>query len=168
LKRLVRDDRSARVVLSCVHHNIAVYSPHTAMDAVAGGVNDWLAAGVLAAPFDSAKWAQSAAAVAPAPASSTGAGAGVSVAAAGDDEWCAAARCVKPIRALKEVRLSLLGPHAHAFVSLSVMSDSITEARSMIVLAVGVVVVVVFVAVVSDRRRGMAMAALSSCRLPCR
>ncbi|XP_071446522.1 NIF3-like protein 1 isoform X1 [Hetaerina americana] len=32
-----------RVIRACIENRIAVYSPHTAWDAVEGGVNDWLA-----------------------------------------------------------------------------------------------------------------------------
>jgi dinuclear metal center YbgI/SA1388 family protein len=35
-----------RTVMKLIQKNIAVYSPHTALDAVIGGVNDWLADGV--------------------------------------------------------------------------------------------------------------------------
>lgn len=35
-----------RTVMKLIQKNIAVYSPHTALDAVIGGVNDWLAEGV--------------------------------------------------------------------------------------------------------------------------
>ncbi len=35
-----------RIVLSMIRENIAVYSPHTALDAAAGGVTDWLADGL--------------------------------------------------------------------------------------------------------------------------
>lgn len=35
-----------RTIMKLVQKNIAVYSPHTALDAVIGGVNDWLADGV--------------------------------------------------------------------------------------------------------------------------
>lgn len=31
-----------RIVAKCLENNIAVYSPHTAWDAVDGGINDWL------------------------------------------------------------------------------------------------------------------------------
>jgi putative NIF3 family GTP cyclohydrolase 1 type 2 len=34
-------------LLQCVAHGISVYSPHTALDSVWGGINDWLADGVL-------------------------------------------------------------------------------------------------------------------------
>ena len=34
-------------LLSCAAHGISVYSPHSALDAVYGGINDWLAKGVL-------------------------------------------------------------------------------------------------------------------------
>ena len=35
-----------RVILRLVESRIAVYSPHTALDSVSGGVNDWLAGGL--------------------------------------------------------------------------------------------------------------------------
>ena len=35
-----------RVVMGAIAHRIAAYSPHTALDAAAGGINDWLADGV--------------------------------------------------------------------------------------------------------------------------
>jgi dinuclear metal center YbgI/SA1388 family protein len=35
-----------RTVMKLIQKNMAVYSPHTALDAVIGGVNDWLADGV--------------------------------------------------------------------------------------------------------------------------
>src|SRR5690554_3984964 len=42
------NDRTAksRIVLNAIKNNIAVYSPHTALDAAPGGVNDWLAQGL--------------------------------------------------------------------------------------------------------------------------
>lgn len=36
----------SRIVLDAIRNNIAVYSPHTALDAAPGGVNDWLAQGL--------------------------------------------------------------------------------------------------------------------------
>jgi len=42
LKRLTRDDARQRIVLTCAARNIAIYSPHTALDAAPGGVTDWL------------------------------------------------------------------------------------------------------------------------------
>ena len=54
IKKLVREDRASRVILRSITSGIAVYSPHTALDAVVGGVNDWLAAGVLGLPFNDA------------------------------------------------------------------------------------------------------------------
>jgi dinuclear metal center YbgI/SA1388 family protein len=44
LKRLVPDDARQRVLLRAIEQGLVVYSPHTALDAVSGGVNDWLAA----------------------------------------------------------------------------------------------------------------------------
>lgn len=44
--RLVRNDVTQRIVLQCIKAGIMVYSPHTACDNAAGGVNDWLANGL--------------------------------------------------------------------------------------------------------------------------
>jgi len=44
--RLNADLAYDRTVMKLIQKNIAVYSPHTALDAVIGGVNDWLADGV--------------------------------------------------------------------------------------------------------------------------
>ena len=46
LKSLTTATFKERVILKAIEAHIAVYSPHTALDAVGGGVNDWLAAGV--------------------------------------------------------------------------------------------------------------------------
>jgi dinuclear metal center YbgI/SA1388 family protein len=43
LRRLTSAEAKERIVLRCIEKRIAVYSPHTALDAVSGGVNDWLA-----------------------------------------------------------------------------------------------------------------------------
>lgn len=50
IKKLVSGPGSTpaqRVALTVIHAGIAVYSPHTALDAASGGVTDWLADGVL-------------------------------------------------------------------------------------------------------------------------
>lgn len=44
LRRIDPADRTGRLVLRLIESGIAVYSPHTALDATAGGINDWLAA----------------------------------------------------------------------------------------------------------------------------
>ena len=46
LKRLTTATFKERVILKTIEAKIAVYSPHTSLDAVGGGVNDWLAMGV--------------------------------------------------------------------------------------------------------------------------
>jgi dinuclear metal center YbgI/SA1388 family protein len=46
LKRLCASAAQSRVVVSAIEARIAVYSPHTALDAAPGGVNDWLASGL--------------------------------------------------------------------------------------------------------------------------
>ena len=46
LPRLTSSVAMQRVVMQCVQSKIAVYSPHTALDAAPGGVNDWLAGGL--------------------------------------------------------------------------------------------------------------------------
>lgn len=43
VNRLNADNAYDRTVMKLVQKNIVVYSPHTALDAVIGGVNDWLA-----------------------------------------------------------------------------------------------------------------------------
>ncbi|MBX2796948.1 MAG: Nif3-like dinuclear metal center hexameric protein [Myxococcales bacterium] len=42
VKRLTARTPSARVVLGAIRLGLHVYSPHTALDAAAGGLNDWL------------------------------------------------------------------------------------------------------------------------------
>ncbi len=39
-------DAKQRLILQAAQHRVAVYSPHTALDAAQGGVNDWLCEGV--------------------------------------------------------------------------------------------------------------------------
>ena len=46
LQRLTQAVAGERNVMQCVASRIAVYSPHTALDAAPGGVNDWLADGL--------------------------------------------------------------------------------------------------------------------------
>lgn len=46
IKRLTADDAKQRLVLRAVRAGMAIYSPHTAIDAAPGGLNDWLASGV--------------------------------------------------------------------------------------------------------------------------
>ncbi|MHC5023518.1 MAG: Nif3-like dinuclear metal center hexameric protein [Planctomycetota bacterium] len=43
LTKLTDDSPRQSVALAAARHGIAVYSPHTALDAAPGGVNDWLA-----------------------------------------------------------------------------------------------------------------------------
>ncbi len=42
-QRLEKSNPQARVAMRLIQNDIAVYSPHTALDAAPGGVNDWLA-----------------------------------------------------------------------------------------------------------------------------
>lgn len=42
LKTVTDADTKARIVLRAIENRIAIYSPHTALDAADGGVNDWL------------------------------------------------------------------------------------------------------------------------------
>ena len=46
LAELTERDVKSRIVLGAAEAGIAIYSPHTALDAAEGGVNDWLTAGV--------------------------------------------------------------------------------------------------------------------------
>ncbi len=42
LKRLTQNNWKERIILKCIKHGIAVYSPHTSWDAVDNGINQWL------------------------------------------------------------------------------------------------------------------------------
>ncbi|KAI0987124.1 hypothetical protein GJ496_011186 [Pomphorhynchus laevis] len=42
IKRLIYDEWKSEIIMKCAKHDIAVYSPHTSVDAIFGGVNDWL------------------------------------------------------------------------------------------------------------------------------
>lgn len=46
LKRLTPADWKTRALLACVKHDIAIYSPHTSLDAAPEGLNHWLASGL--------------------------------------------------------------------------------------------------------------------------
>jgi len=50
LKRLTSDDPRQRALLDAAQAGVALLSPHTALDAVKGGVNDWLAEGIAGGP----------------------------------------------------------------------------------------------------------------------
>ncbi|MEM1330440.1 MAG: Nif3-like dinuclear metal center hexameric protein [Planctomycetota bacterium] len=50
ISRLTGSTRTQRVVMSLLEHGIAVYSPHTALDAAGGGVTDWLCEGLSGVP----------------------------------------------------------------------------------------------------------------------
>lgn len=42
IKRLDPTNWKDRAILMCIEHRITVYTPHTALDAIKGGINDWL------------------------------------------------------------------------------------------------------------------------------
>ena len=42
IKRLTSETSRGRILLGCAEAGISVYTPHTALDAAPGGVNDWL------------------------------------------------------------------------------------------------------------------------------
>lgn len=46
VNRLTTESHGQRILMGAVKHNIALYSPHTALDAAAGGVTDWLCEGI--------------------------------------------------------------------------------------------------------------------------
>lgn len=46
IKRLTGDDAKQRLVLRAIRAGMPIYSPHTAIDAAPGGLNDWLAEGL--------------------------------------------------------------------------------------------------------------------------
>ncbi|KAK2462894.1 hypothetical protein APHAL10511_005092 [Amanita phalloides] len=47
LKMFTLANSLQKSLLTCVAHGISIYSPHSALDSVYGGINDWLAKGVL-------------------------------------------------------------------------------------------------------------------------
>ncbi|KAF8890096.1 GTP cyclohydrolase 1 type 2/Nif3 [Infundibulicybe gibba] len=52
LQSITLDNPLQRSLLTCAAEGISIYSPHTALDSVWGGVNDWLAEGVVGAKTD--------------------------------------------------------------------------------------------------------------------
>lgn len=54
IKRLTADSAHGRVLLRLLDAGIAVYSPHTALDAAVGGVTDWLLSVIAGVDFNSA------------------------------------------------------------------------------------------------------------------
>lgn len=44
--RITQDNTQHKSLISLIQHGISVYSPHTAVDAAIGGVNDWLVDGI--------------------------------------------------------------------------------------------------------------------------
>lgn len=54
MKAVGLNDPHQRILLQLAQHNIAVYCPHTAVDAAPGGMNDWLA-DMLNGRFDVAR-----------------------------------------------------------------------------------------------------------------
>lgn len=46
LKRITDADPRGRIILDAIRKGIALYSPHTALDAAAGGITDWLCEGL--------------------------------------------------------------------------------------------------------------------------
>ena len=47
LKRLTSQDPKQLSLLSAIRHGIAIYCPHTALDSCPGGINEWIATGLL-------------------------------------------------------------------------------------------------------------------------
>ena len=46
IKKITTSVTSGRIAVGAIHHGMAVYSPHTALDNVEGGINDWIAKGL--------------------------------------------------------------------------------------------------------------------------
>jgi len=46
IKRITADTPRGRILLGAIESGMAIYSPHTALDAAAGGVTDWLCEGL--------------------------------------------------------------------------------------------------------------------------
>lgn len=47
MKKFSLDNHAASVVLTCASKGIAVFSPHTSLDVIPGGINDWLVEGIV-------------------------------------------------------------------------------------------------------------------------
>jgi hypothetical protein len=47
MKKITTASREGRVLLRAIEEKIAIYSPHSALDAILGGINDWVLEGVL-------------------------------------------------------------------------------------------------------------------------
>ncbi len=56
LRRLTQGDGKERAVLNAIAAGFSVYSPHTALDGVSGGIADWLADGVLDGDTAKDRW----------------------------------------------------------------------------------------------------------------
>lgn len=52
IKRLDPRNWKDKAMLMCIENKITVYSPHTALDAIKGGINDWLISPFLIDPMD--------------------------------------------------------------------------------------------------------------------
>ena len=46
LKKLTQHSSKERIIINAIECGIAIYSPHTALDSMEGGVNDWLLSGL--------------------------------------------------------------------------------------------------------------------------
>src|SRR4029077_12399823 len=46
VKRITADTPRGRIILGAIEHRLAIYSPHTALDATPGGMTDWLCEGL--------------------------------------------------------------------------------------------------------------------------
>lgn len=97
-KRLTRETERERVVVDVLRHQLAVYSPHTALDSVMGGVNDWLA--------DAFGPAERAAIIPAAEGAPAGAGAGRQVVLKQPDRLADAVTRVKRHLGLERVRVA--------------------------------------------------------------
>eukprot|EP00835_Amoeboradix_gromovi_P003221 NODE_204_length_14945_cov_0.251313.p7 type:complete len:250 gc:universal NODE_204_length_14945_cov_0.251313:5849-6598(+) len=42
IKEITLDNPKQKILASCIHHGIGVFCPHTRLDAIDGGINDWL------------------------------------------------------------------------------------------------------------------------------
>lgn len=78
LKSIDLADPQQRILLQLAQRNIAVYCPHTAVDAVPGGLNDWLA-DIISGPAGAARRSAVHPTSSPAPAGFEGAGYGRTV-----------------------------------------------------------------------------------------
>jgi dinuclear metal center YbgI/SA1388 family protein len=132
LKRFSLDSVAARTVLLAARHGMAVYSPHTALDSVRGGINDWLLAGIVRVVLPTGAPLPTLSPIEPAddPAlAATGAGTG---------RTTTLAESVPLARIIEAVKTSLRLPHVQLALPGSLLADAAAGSEAALAAAEGV------------------------------